>query len=133
MDYFQALERAYKEIKPIEKTSRFEIPEAKGFTEGNKTIITNFSQIADYLKREIKHLAKYLAKELAVSFVIEGQRLILNRKIKIEKINEKINDYVRDYVICRQCGKPDTHLIKQDKIQFLHCWACGARYPVPKI
>lgn len=133
MDYFEALEKAYKEIKPIEKVSRFEVPEVKGFIEGNKTIITNFSQIVDYLKRDNKHMAKYLAKELAVSFIIDSQRLILNRKIKIEKIKEKVNSYVRDYVICRQCGKPDTHLIKQDKIQFLHCWACGARYPIPKI
>jgi len=133
MDYKEALEKAYKEVKPIVASERFEVPEAKGFIQGNKTIITNFSQIANYLKRNPEHLAKYLAKELATSFVLEMPRLILNRKIKIEKVNEKIQNYVKEYVICKECKKPDTEFIKQDRLLFLHCLACGSKYSVPKI
>lgn len=133
MEYEKALEKAFREIKPIEVSERFEVPEAKGFVEGNKTIITNFFQIANYLKRPAEHLAKYLARELGTSFVLETNRVIFNRKLKIEKVNEKILDYVKEYVICKQCKKPDTELIKQDRFLFLHCMACGSRYSVPKI
>ncbi len=133
MEYEEALERAFREIKPIEVSERFEVQEAKGFVQGNKTIITNLFQIADYIKRPIEHLVKYLAKELGASFVIEGNRVILNRKLKMEKVNEKIQEYVKEYVICKQCKKPDTELIKQERFIFLHCMACGSRYSVPKI
>lgn len=133
MDYKSALDKAYSEIKPIEKTERFEIPEVKGLIQGNKTIITNFSQITNYIKRQPEHLAKYLAKELATSFLLEMPRLILNRRIKIEKVNEKIKNYVRDYVVCKECKKPDTELLKKDRILFVHCLACGSTHSVPKI
>ncbi|MEM2933036.1 MAG: translation initiation factor IF-2 subunit beta [Candidatus Pacearchaeota archaeon] len=133
MKYEEALEKAFKEIKPIEAVSRFEVPKVEGFIEGTKTIVTNFSQIVSLLKRPVEHIAKWLAKELATSFVLEMPRLILNRRIKIEKINEKIQEYVKEYVICKQCKKPDTSLIKQERMLFLHCLACGAKYVVPKI
>jgi translation initiation factor 2 subunit 2 len=133
MEYEEALERAFRQIKPIEAVERFEIPKATGFVEGIKTIITNFSYIADMLKRPQEHIAKYLAKELATSFVIQKPRLILNRKLKIQQIDEKIEKYVREYVICKNCKKPDTSLVVQDKVTFLQCMACGSRYPVPKV
>ena len=133
MEYEEALERAFKQIKPIVTSERFEIPKATGFVEGTKTIVTNFFHIIDMLKRPAEHLAKYLAKELATSFVIQKPRLILNRKLKIQQIDEKIQAYAKEYVICKQCKKPDTSLITQDRMTFLQCMACGSRYPVPKI
>ncbi len=133
MNYEEALEKAFREIKPIQATERFEIPHVEGFIQGTKTIITNFSQLADSLKRPAEHIAKYLAKELASGFTLGLPRLILNRKIKIEKVNEKVNEYVKEYVICKICKKPDTTLIKQDRLVLLQCMACGAKYAVPKI
>ncbi|MEM2713669.1 MAG: translation initiation factor IF-2 subunit beta [Candidatus Pacearchaeota archaeon] len=133
MKYEEALEKAFKEIKPIQATERFELPSPEGFIEGIKTIITNFSTIASILKRPPEHIAKFLAKELASSFVIAQPRLILNRKLRLEKVNEKLQEYVKEYVICKQCGKPDTSLIKQDRLIMVHCMACGAKYVVPKI
>ncbi|MEM2822241.1 MAG: translation initiation factor IF-2 subunit beta [Candidatus Pacearchaeota archaeon] len=133
MKYEEALEKAFKEIKPIQATERFELPSLEGFVEGTKTIITNFSAIISILKRPPEHIAKFLAKELASSFVIAQPRLILNRKLRLEKVNEKLQEYVKEYVICKQCGKPDTSLIKQDRLIMLHCMACGAKYVVPKI
>ena len=53
MSYEQLLEKAYKEVKPVETGSRFEIPKVKGH-EGTKTIITNFLQICDILRRDKK-------------------------------------------------------------------------------
>lgn len=130
-DYEKLLESAYKDIKPVQsKIGRFEIPKAEGHIEGNKTIITNFKQIASYIRRDEDHITKYLTKALAAKAIFRGDRLIFTRKIPSKQINEKIEQYVKDFVICRECGKPDTELLKQDRMTFVHCLACGAKHSI---
>jgi translation initiation factor 2 subunit 2 len=133
MSYEQLLEKAYKEVKPVEAGSRFEIPKVKGHVEGTKTIITNFSQICDVLRRDKVHVTKYLYKELATSGKIDGERLIFNRKLTSVKINEKIGQYASEFVICSECKKPDTELIKENRLMFIKCLACGAKKTVRAI
>ena len=48
-------------------------------------------------------------------------------------INQKIEKYVKNYVICPVCGKPDTKLIKVDRVLVMKCMACGAVSPVPPL
>ena len=43
-----------------------------------------------------------------------------------------IKSYVEDYVICSECGKPDTRLVKDDRVMILRCDACGSHRPVRK-
>ncbi|MEM4326273.1 MAG: translation initiation factor IF-2 subunit beta [Candidatus Pacearchaeota archaeon] len=131
MDYEELLEEAYAKIKkPKSSEGRFEVPTIEGFFEGKKTIITNFYQIASYLRRNPDHLQKYILKELAAPGQKEGKRLVLNIKVPSSKINQKIEEYTNEFVICRECKKPDTEFLKEGRITFLHCLACGARYPV---
>ena len=60
-DYERLLEDARKNLpESTLKTERFEIPKAKGLIEGNKTIITNFYQIANIFGRDTQHLLKFL-------------------------------------------------------------------------
>lgn len=126
-EYFTLLEKAYSNIRRKESSQRFEVPQAKISQVKNKiTIIENFSEIAEILRREEKHLAKFLSKELASSFIIENGKMILNRIIKKDLIDKKIEEYVKNYVFCRQCKQPDTKLEKKDKNLFLICEACGA-------
>jgi translation initiation factor 2 subunit 2 len=130
-DYDKLLESAYKDIKPVEsKIDRFEVPGAEGHFEGNKTIITNFKQICDYIRRDYNQVLKILLKSLAAAGSIKGDRLILTRKTPSKQINEKIQQYVNTYVICKECEKPDTELIKQDRVNIIHCLACGAKHSV---
>lgn len=129
-DYEKLLDEAYKEVKPIEYTDRFEIPKIEGHIEGNKTILINIPQVASYLRRDIQHLLKFLLKELATSGSIKDNRLILQRKINSQKINEKIQEYAKEFVVCKECGKPDTELKKEKGFLFLHCMACGAKHSV---
>ncbi|MFH1359266.1 MAG: translation initiation factor IF-2 subunit beta [archaeon] len=130
-EYNKLLDQAYKELKPIEKSKeRFEIPKIEGHHEGTKTILTNFPQVASYLRRNQEHLLKFLLKELATSGSIKGNRVILQRKIPSGKINEKIQEYTKEFVLCNQCKKPDTELIKEKGISFIHCLACGAKQGV---
>ncbi len=127
-NYEKLLNEAYSKLKKVEGIrERFEIPKAEGHFEGKKTIITNFLQIAGYLRREPEHFQKFLLKELATSGQIEKERLVLNNKIPSSKINLKIEEYAKEFVICKECGKPDTELSKEDRMLFVHCLACGAR------
>jgi len=128
--YNKLLDEAYKDIKPIKHTERFEIPKIQGHLEGTKTILTNLQQISTYLRRDINHLLKFLLKELATSGAIKQGRVILQRKISSAKINEKIESYVKEFVVCKECKKPDTELIKDKGFTFVHCLACGAKHSV---
>ena len=131
MEYNELLEEAYSKIKPIEHNGeRFEIPKIEGHQEGNKTILTNLQQLISYIRRDQDHLLKFLLKELATSGAIKNNRVILQRKISSQKINEKIEEYVKEFVICKECKKPDTELIKDKGFMFIHCLACGAKHSV---
>ena len=129
--YEKLLEEAYKKIKQINTSSeRFEIPKIEGHFEGKKTILTNFYQTASHLRRSPEHFQKFMLKELAASGQKEGDRLVLNIKVPSEKINQKIAEYVNEFVLCKECKKPDTELIREDRITFIHCLACGAKHSV---
>jgi len=131
--YKQLLEEAYKKVKPIEIKERFETPKVNSIIEGNKTIISNFQQLCSHLRRNQEHLEKFLEKELAAPGKIEGERLILVKKISSRKIDEKIVEYAKLYVTCKQCKKPDTEIIKQGEFWFIHCLACGAKHSISKL
>jgi translation initiation factor 2 subunit 2 len=129
--YEKLLDGAYKEIKPITgKSERFEIPKIQGHLEGNKTILTNFQQVSSYLRRDINHFLKFILRELATSGVIKDNRVVLQRKISSAKINDKIEQYVKEFVICKECKKPDTEIMKEHGFSFVHCLACGAKHSV---
>lgn len=133
MENYEKLLKKAREALPesVKKTTeRFDIPLAKGHIEGNRTIITNFTQIANTLRRDPQQLLKYLQRELATPAQIDGTRLILGRKIRSTLINQKIERYTKDFVLCRECKKPDTKLMKEGKILMIKCMACGARYPI---
>ncbi|MBA7595904.1 hypothetical protein ES703_02869 [subsurface metagenome] len=130
-NYEKLLEEAYGKIKQTNTSlNRFEIPKIEGHFEGRKTILTNFYQISSHLRRKPEHFQKFMLKELAASGQKEGDRLVLNIKVPSSKINQKIEEYVNEFVLCRECKKPDTELIRKDRINFVHCLACGAKHSV---
>jgi len=130
-NYEKLLEKAYGKIKQTDTLQdRFEIPKIEGHFEGRKTILTNFYQIASHLRRKPEHFQKFMLKELAASGQKEGDRFVLNIKVPSSKINQKIEEYVNEFVLCRECKKPDTELIRKDRINFVHCLACGAKHSV---
>jgi len=129
--YEQLLNDAYENVNVIEGAGeRFEIPKIAGRFEGKKTILNNFFQIASHIRRKPEYFLKYLLKELAVKGFAEGDRIIINAKVSSKKINPKIEQYVNEFVLCKECKKPDTELIKEGKQSVVHCLACGAKHPV---
>ena len=125
------LEKAKAQLPETTTTKeRFEIPKAIGHIQGSKTIISNFNQITSILRREPAHLLKYLQRELATPASIDGPRLILGRKINSSLINQKIESYTQTFILCKECGKPDTQLKKEEKVLTLKCTVCGAKHPI---
>ncbi|MEK6811554.1 MAG: translation initiation factor IF-2 subunit beta [Nanoarchaeota archaeon] len=129
--YESMLDDAYNKIKIVTTSGdRFEIPSVQGKVQGKNTFIININEIASYIRRPVEHLAKFLQKELAVSGVLEKDRLVLKTMLNSAKVNEKIELYVKEFVICTECKKPDTEIISEKGIKFKHCLACGAKSPI---
>ena len=133
--YDWLLDRAYSKIPQVVDTSgeRFEIPKIRAEIIGNRTYITNFSEIAKKLNRDPTHLLKFFSKELATFGQLEDTKASFVGQFSRLLLQKKLEKYVKTYVICNQCGKPDTKLIKEGRLVFLKCLACGAEYVVPKL
>jgi len=132
-DYEKLLEKAMNKVKKTGSSERFEIPQIESIIQGNQTIIRNISQISDKLRREQKHILKYLAKETASPVHSDGQRGIFQSKLQQRILQGKLENYIKEYVICKECKKPDTKLTKDGNITILRCEACGARATVKPI
>ncbi|WP_296853244.1 translation initiation factor IF-2 subunit beta [uncultured Methanobrevibacter sp.] len=116
--YEDLLERAIDQLPPeVFEHKRFKIPKAYSDIQGNRTFIKNFKDVAE-------------GRELGTAGNIEGQRAILQGKFTHYLINERIEDYVDKYVICHECNRPDTRIIREGRIFLLKCAACGATAPL---
>ena len=133
-NYEELLKRAMEKMpKKKEGGERFEVPKVESIIQGHQTIIRNLAQIAEALRREQKHILKYLSKALAAPINIDGTRAIIQGKIPNRTIQTKLESYVKEYVLCKECSRPDTKLEKEGRIWFLKCEACGARGAVKGI
>lgn len=129
--YEALLDRAISRLpKGISEWSRFDVPRASVFIEGNKTTLRNFKEIVERLNRDPQHLLRFLARELATAGTIEGTRAVFQGTFSDSAFNKLIERYVQSYVICHECGRPDTKIKKEKRIHYLICEACGARSPV---
>lgn len=129
MDYKKILKKAMKDLPEDTSTKeRFEIPKIRGHVQGNRTITSNFIQIASVLRRKPEHLLKYVLTGLATSGEIKKNgSVIIKGKVSASRLNEKIREYSHEFVFCPECGKPDTKLEKEGKFTFIKCLACGAK------
>jgi translation initiation factor 2 subunit 2 len=128
-NYEQLLDNLYEKMpKNVSSGERFEMPKFEFFVEGNKTIIKNYKVVIDKLRRDPAFLSKYLSKELAVPVEIQGERLVLQRKLVGDIINKKLEEFVDKFVMCKECNRPDTHIEDLGhRVKNIICEACGAR------
>ena len=134
MEYENLLDKAYKKMQQVKVTEeRFKIPIPELMIQGNQTIVKNFAQICEALRREPFHVLKFLAKELASPAGLDQTRATFQTKISQKIFQQKLEIYIKEYVYCRECHRPDTKLVKEDRITFLVCEACGAKSSVKSI
>lgn len=105
---------------------RFKLPKAEIFYEGNSTVIKNFDKISDAINRSPDLILKFLLGGLGTAGELNGPRVVFQGKIPARDIQEKLMDYIDTFVMCSECNKPDTHLVKQGRTMLIRCDACGA-------
>ncbi len=128
-EYEKLLEELYEKLpKKMTHVERFEVPTFEYFIEGNRTIVKNFKFVCDKLRRKPTLLMKYLVKKFAVPAEIQGERLIMQRKIAGDTLNKRLEEFVNSYVICKECKRPDTQVEESGRgVKMLICESCGAK------
>lgn len=131
-EYKKLLERARSQVPPeVFEHKRFEIERVESFIQGNMTIIPRFKELADFLRRNPQMILKYLTRELATAASIDtGGRAIFQGRHNNSTINDLMIRFVDAYVLCHECKKPDTHIVRENRFLFIICEACGARESV---
>jgi translation initiation factor 2 subunit 2 len=131
--YEDMLKSAYSGLsEPTDTGERFIMPKTKIYIEGKTTVLENFADIAGVLNRDKDHLMKFILGELGTAGKIDGSRAVFNGKFEESQFEVIVATYVNDYVICSECGRPDTKLVKDDRVQMLLCEACGSKRPIRK-
>lgn len=105
---------------------RFKLPKAEIFYEGNTSVIKNFDKISDALNRTPDLILKFLLGGLGTAGEIVSGRAVFQGKIPARSFQDKLKEYIDTYVICTECNRPDTHLVKQGRTTLIRCDACGA-------
>ncbi len=127
LDYRKLLKKVQENTSTKEFVEdRFKLPKAEIFYEGNTTLIKNFDKISDAINRDPDHVLKFLLGGLGTSGEIHSGRVVFQGKIPAKQIQDKLKDYIDTYVMCSECNRPDTHLVKQGRTTLVRCDACGA-------
>jgi translation initiation factor 2 subunit 2 len=129
-EYFKLLELGIEQIpEDVKTTERWKIPTVELQYEGKTTIIKNWRKLVDQIRKDEKHLFKFICKELGAAGDIQQSsgRAVLKSIIKKPSLNKQIVNYCKEYVICSTCGKPDTDIVKDGRNHVLKCQACGTR------
>jgi translation initiation factor 2 subunit 2 len=133
-DYEEMLKRARSQIpETSSKHERLELPRLHYSVVGMRTIVYNFKEVADALNRNPQHLLKYLTREMATAATTQESRVIFQGKFSQDTLERLIQRYMETFVICPVCKRPDTKIVKEKRLSFLACEACGARSSVPQL
>jgi len=127
-DYRSMLNRAYGELpEQMESYERWTTPRPDVRTIGRRTVIMNFKEMADDMGRDPDHLLKFLSGEMATLPRFDGTRAIFQGRFRGDSIRNLLEVYAKKYVVCPVCKRPDTRIVKEKRLLFLQCDACGAR------
>ncbi|MFO7619536.1 MAG: translation initiation factor IF-2 subunit beta [Thermoplasmata archaeon] len=130
-DYEALLKRAKANLpEHTNDGERFQILEPDLFIEGKTTVFRNFVDIAESFRRDPEAILAYLLRELGTAGNLDGRRAILKSKLGVEQVKTRLKSYLTAYVLCSECGKPDSKLVKDGRTLILECEACGAHRPV---
>ena len=134
LGYNEMLERVYSQLPPeVFEHKRFELPRPRSSIAGARTILHNFKEICDVLNRNQNHLLKFLSKEMATAGTINGARAVFQGRFNTDTLERLIRRYLEEFVVCPICKRPDTSILKEKRLYFLVCEACGARSSIKPV
>ena len=128
-DYEKLLKRIEGSLSNNKKqtSERFELPPVDVMWEGQKTFLRNFAEFPKILRRDPEKVLQYLSKEFAVPAERIGDKAMFIGKRDPDDFTRLFRIYVKDYLECPTCSSPDTKIVKENRISFLICEACGAK------
>jgi len=133
-NYDELLKRARAEIPEVTlKKERLEMPRLFVTMVGMRTTISNFKEVADTLDRDPQHILKFLTREMATAATYHDGRAIFQGKFPRDTFERLLNRYMESFVICPVCKRPDTRILKENRLSFIICNACGARSSVKQL
>ena len=133
-DYEDLLKRARSQIpEVVSKRERLELPRISLSVIGMRTIVFNFKEIAEALNRRPQHLLKFLTREMATAATMQEARVIFQGKFSRETLERLIQRYMESFVVCPVCKRPDTKIVKEKRLSFLVCEACGAKSSIRQL
>ncbi|MDI6847213.1 MAG: translation initiation factor IF-2 subunit beta [Candidatus Bathyarchaeia archaeon] len=133
-DYEDLLKRASSQIpEVVSKRERLELPRINLSVIGMRTVVYNFKEIADALNRDPQHPLKFLTREMATAATMQESRVIFQGKFSQETLGRLMQRYMESFVICPVCKRPDTKIVKEKRLSFLVCEACGAKSSVRQL
>lgn len=133
-NYDELLKRACDQMPEVQaKKERLELPRIMIQTVGMRTIISNFKEISDSLDRDPQHLLKFLTREMATAATFHDSRAIFQGKFRTDSFERLLQRYLDGYVICPVCKRPDTKIVKEKRLAFLVCNACGAKSSIKQL
>jgi len=132
--YEDLLKRARSQIpEVVSKRERLELPRISLSVIGMRTIVFNFKEIAEALNRRPQHLLKFLTREMATAATMQEARVIFQGKFSRETLERLIQRYMESFVVCPVCKRPDTKIVKEKRLSFLVCEACGAKSSIRQL
>lgn len=133
-NYDELLKRAREQMPEVQaKKERLEMPRIQTQTVGMRTIIVNFKEIAEILDRDPQHILKFLTREMATAASFHESRAIFQGKFRSDSFERLLQRYLDAYVVCPVCKRPDTKIVKEKRLTFLVCNACGAKSAVKQL
>lgn len=133
-NYDDLLKRANEQMPEVQiKKERLELPRIQIQTAGMRTTIANFKEIADALNRDPQHILKFLTREMATAATFHDSRAIFQGKFQRESFERLLQRYMEAYVVCPVCKRPDTTVVKEKRLTFLVCNACGAKSSIKQL
>lgn len=133
-DYNELLKRACSQMPEVSlKTERLELPRFVISIVGMRTTISNFKDIADALDRDPQHILKFLTREMATAATYHDGRAIFQGKFRNDSFERLLQRYLESFVSCPVCKRPDTRIVKEKRLTFLVCKACGAKSSVKNL
>jgi translation initiation factor 2 subunit 2 len=133
-EYDELLKTARSQVPEVAvKRERLELPRLIVTEAGMRTVVVNFSEVSDTLNRDPQHILKFLTREMATAGTYHDGRAIFQGKFGRDTLERLLQRYMEAFVVCPVCKRPDTRVVKEKRLSFLVCNACGARSAVKQL
>ncbi|MDK6028350.1 translation initiation factor IF-2 subunit beta [Ignisphaera sp. 4213-co] len=126
-DYEKLLNMVYERLPKRVVARAYDIPSLEVDYVGDHTVIKNFNVVCERIRREPRIVMRFLLKELAMPGSLNPDNsLIIYKRVSTKSIQGLYTRFLESYVRCSTCGSYDTELVREGKVWFIKCLACGA-------